>query len=87
MRQALWLLRSKLPHTHVILLGILPRDAYVLSGPPAYEWPNRMTKPIAQANREYEVRRSGQNRRTKCIDRLLTWQTCSYACTHIFCNW
>ena len=82
MRQALWLLRSKLPHTDVILLGILPRDAYVLSGPPAYEWPNRMTKPLAQANKEYEVRRSGQDGRFECMNRLLTWQMCSYTSTH-----
>ena len=50
--------RARLPNTDVILLGILPRDAHVLSGPPAYEWPNRMTLAIQTANHELQVRLS-----------------------------
>lgn len=47
--------RARLPNTDVILLGILPRDAHVLSGPPAYEWPNRMTQAISSANQKLQV--------------------------------
>lgn len=48
-------IRERLPQTEIIMLGILPRDAHVLSGPPAYEWPNRMTKAVAVANEELQV--------------------------------
>ena len=48
-------LRTRLPNTDVILLGILPRDAHVLSGPPAYEWPNRMSEAISMANHALQV--------------------------------
>lgn len=47
--------RARLPETDVLLLGILPRDAHVLSGPPAYEWPNRMTKAIDAMNLDFQV--------------------------------
>ena len=48
-------LRTRMPNTDVILLGILPRDAHVLSGPPEYEWPNRMSEAISNANHALQV--------------------------------
>lgn len=57
--------RARLPNTDVILLGILPRDAHVLSGPPAYEWPNRMTLAIQTANHELQVSLPSHSCRSK----------------------
>lgn len=55
LKGALSLLREKLPETQIVLLGLLPRDAHVLSGPPIFEWPNRMSNALALANSEFEV--------------------------------
>lgn len=49
------ILREGTPNTEIILLGLLPRDAHVLSGPPIYEWPNRMTSSLDLVNLEFKV--------------------------------
>ena len=54
-QNVLLLLRDGLPDAHIILLGILPRDAVVTAPTHAYQWPNRMSDAIMLTNFEYEV--------------------------------
>ena len=47
-------MREEMPNAHIVLLGLLPRDARMNTG--AYEWPNHMSRAIALANYDYKVR-------------------------------
>ena len=52
-KQVLAVMREGMPNTHIVLLGLLPRDIILGSG--AFEWPNRMSRAIALANYDYKV--------------------------------
>ena len=50
-------MRSGMPSTHIILVGILPRAGWTLPNETGY--PNRFTSPTSQANTHIQVRKSG----------------------------
>ena len=54
-RHALALLRRALPRADIVLLGVLPRGGWTL-GADIYQWPNRLTAPIAAVNNGTRVR-------------------------------
>ena len=50
-------MRSGMPLTHIILVGILPRAGWTLPNETGY--PNRFSTPTGQANAHIQVRNSG----------------------------
>ena len=50
-------MRSGIPSTHIILVGILPRAGWTLPNKTGY--PNRFSTPTDQANAHIQVRNSG----------------------------
>ena len=54
-RHAVALLRRALPRADIVLLGVLPRGGWTL-GADVYQWPNRLTAPIAAVNNGTQVR-------------------------------
>ena len=50
-------MRSGMPSTHIILVGILPRAGWTLPNETGY--PNRFSTPTGQANAHIQVRNSG----------------------------
>ncbi|KAK9839322.1 hypothetical protein WJX81_008043 [Elliptochloris bilobata] len=48
-RHSAALLRRAMPNTDIVLLGVLPRGGWTL-GDDIYQWPNRLTVPIAAVN-------------------------------------
>ena len=63
-QKVLALMREEMPKAHIVLLGLLPRDARMNTG--AYEWPNHMSRAIALANYDYKV---------SCAKRAFTGQS------------